>query len=212
MLKLPSDIEKTVKTMGPIALKSYERVCDENDSWAVRWVKAKVIKKTLIEELIKKPYGITDTAEAGKNQCYANIRRTVKATDDRYKRPSYEAMFFFRNTIPINCWFYKYGEELPKAVKFESKYEKFSAELFAKPTLGHNELLKLMERYGINHLSESLGTTELSRDKLYNLVRIRKNSAGIITYRCHPTFDIMLALKEHIRPDFWFVYPEEIKK
>lgn len=123
--------------------------------------------------------------------------------------PSYRIIYTYRGLVHPLMWFYNHNEPLPEMTQFNSGKKIYSDEIFAHDSLGMIELKKKKTEYegGFIEIEKKCG---LSRCTLSNITAKKKLPDGSKIYRARPTFNIVNSLKDIIKPDLWYIYPDEV--
>lgn len=120
------------------------------------------------------------------------------------------------NTIIFKCrekmqpskWYININETLTERIDFKPK---FNVEyLYTKETVGHLKLEELQKQYTMQGLVEKYGLN------FYQMKNIRYKRVSLITgqecFKTLPPASVIIKLKDVINPDYWFIFPEELKK
>lgn len=194
----------TEKDYEGIPARRIQRIKDsfsDDDTYAVRYLKFQ-IKARFINSLITSHF----PDEKEHSTTYTTL---YQFTRDEKPRVPYTVMFLCRELIPPLYWYYNVKEELPEATVYERKYIRFTDDLLCKETLGHKKLLELLNTYGIKNFTETFNIN-LSLAAIKNLIYKRKRPSGVISFKNLPSYNTIEALKDFIKPDLWFIFPEEV--
>lgn len=125
--------------------------------------------------------------------------------------PSYRIIYTYRALVHPIMWFYNHNDPLPEPTKFDSGRKIYTDDIFEHDSLGMLELKQKKAGYagGYIEMEKGLG---LCRSTLSNLCARKKLPDGRKIYRARPTYNIVNALKDIIKPDLWYIFPDELIK
>ncbi len=118
-------------------------------------------------------------------------------------------IFRCREKVQPSRWYYQANEAdiLPKPVKFTPKFG--PEEILNKDSQGHVILRKLIRQYGADSIADQYG---IDRYKLKNTIyRRRRVTDGKQMFKALPSYHFVRALRDVIHPDYWYIFPEELK-
>lgn len=193
--------EKDYEGIPLTKIKRIKETFSDDDTYAVRWLKFQ-IKARYINNLILSNF----PDEKEHSTTYTSL---YQFTRDEKKRVPYSVMFLCRELIPPLYWHYNFKEDLPEATKYKRKYVRFTEDLLGKETLGHIKLNELLDTYGIKNFVEKFNIN-MSVAAMKNLIYKRKRTSGVYSFKNLPTYNTIEALKDFIKPDLWYIFPEEI--
>lgn len=124
------------------------------------------------------------------------------------KRPLISSyVFMTRTAVQPAKWYFVVNEPLPEQINFTPKFTENL--LREKETLGHEKLKTLIKLYSTQTIAEKYGFT---CDALKNVLYKRKEAeTGKMVFKTVPSPEIISAFRHVINPDFWFIFPEELK-
>lgn len=117
-------------------------------------------------------------------------------------------VYQLRNEIPPMYWFVSKSVD-PKTVdctSFVNKNEKFDN---TKPTIGVMLLDKLNKAGLFPKICKEHGD-KFTPDFLRQFIYKRKSKEGEKIFRVKPTEKLVTTLSDIIKPDYWYIYPEEV--
>ena len=179
--------------------KPYKEFSD-NDTYALRDFKIALQNKVFWRYIVQ--LGIPDGKDGGKEkyQVFYYVNGKNQSINNIY-------VFMCREKLQPSKWYYKITEKLPPKINFTPKYT--FKELMEKETVGHLMLQKLQEQYTMEGLVDKYNL------KFYQMKNIRYKRKSITTgkmvFKTLPPASVMMALKDEINPDYWFIFPEEIE-
>lgn len=179
-------------------ISQYSEFSDE-DTYALRIFKERMVQKTMF----KYAEHVGGTVSFA-TRVYDLIR------SESHDRPrfglSFAHMFMARERMRPALWFFKVGERLPEEVRF--KASRGAESVYKVHTCGHLLVRKMAEEGGgWKAAAESRG---LIPNKLKNVFFKRRTARGTVEFRCMPSASLILALKDEVNPDYWFVFPDEL--
>ncbi len=186
--------ESSVKEMKPVEFS-------ENDSYNLRFIKI-LRKKRQYRSFFSKAFGVTgaelDKLAINKAMTFFCLEKGTLLT--------WPQLFALRNILPPAGWFYKYNENLPELLKYNSKYNDFTPELYSKFSHGHIKLKELVNTHTFAGVSEM---SKISIANLKNMFRLVKSNAGYVKFHTMPSIPIIENLKPYIDEQLWFIMEDE---
>lgn len=176
----------------------------DDDSYALRFLKY-LFKNKLVVKFLSE----NNIFDVKNGSFYSYIYGILSAyVRKNRRRCTYTSIFILRAYLPPMMWFYKVTEELPESTKFYPAYKTVGKEQYAKNTLAHEQLIKIREQEGDAVLSSKY---DIPKYTCPNLLCKRKRKDGSISFRNLPSYDIIKMFQPLIKPDLWFIYPEELE-
>jgi len=117
----------------------------------------------------------------------------------------YSLIFKLRNIIPPLYWFLPPDTD-PSTVKVTNFTSMYSEPDYGKETVAHIIMHRILDEHRIGELITNTGL----KRQFINQIRYKKLQDGKEIYRVRPSEKMVIGMKDYIKEDLWYIYPEEV--
>ena len=177
-------------------------VYKKSDSHAEYYIKTLIRDRKLAAEM-------KDKMEFRDDTNYRNLYFHMLKLIHQKQAPSARLIFSFRPLVTPLMWYYNHSEPLPEPTPFTAKHFIYTDEVRAMDSLGILRLKKLRDEMSGQTIEQKYG---LYKGACANILCKTKLPSGLRAYRSRPTFELTTSLKDLIKPDLWYIYPDETQE